>query len=146
MKKLLTTTIAVSLAWIASGLQAAENYSDEQISAMAESAGLTTQLARELLAAGYHYNTVDHSFEAGHFNGRTDAERAATFARGQAAQGNTRTWQYVADSGMVWITDADGGMRLHHYNLMRFMKRSLHEKRTQFRLDDGTWIWIRRDY
>jgi hypothetical protein len=130
---------------LAANLQAGI-YSDAQIAEMARNAEIPEALAKKLLDAGYHYNSVDHSFEAGSFKGKTDEERAATFARGQAARGYSRTWQYVQDSGMVWIADADGGARPHHYNLMRFMKRSLHKKRTQFRLDNGSWVWIRRDY
>ena len=130
---------------LAANLQAGI-YSDAQIAEMARNAEIPEALARKLLAAGFHYNSVDHSFEAGSSKYKTDEERAAAFARGRAAQGNSETWQYVQDSGIVWIEDADGGARPHHYNLMRFMKRSLHEKRTQFRLDNGSWIWIRRDY
>jgi hypothetical protein len=140
--KIRTTIIAV--------LMAATTAFAEDVATMAANAGVSVELAKKLLAAGFHYNKVDHSFEGGALKG-TDKQRAETFANGPAnkaaSKAYSETWQYMRASGYIWLTDPDGGARPHHYYMMRATRRlDANLKRVQYRLDDGTWIWVRRDY
>jgi hypothetical protein len=144
-KTLLTLTANASLI-LAGTAMADPHYTDAQIVVIAKKCGVSFKFAKEALDAGFHYNPVDNSLEGGYRSpGETDQQSAEAFNRAKARNFQPQ-WLYVEDTGPIWIRDADGGAKLYHYNLMRVMKGGQHMFRTQVRLDNGTWVWVRKDY
>jgi hypothetical protein len=139
---LLTVVLAFSVAFV---VNADPHYTDAQIAIIAKKCSVSFKFAKEALDAGFHYNPVDNSLEGYRPPGETDQQSAEAFARAKARNFQPQ-WLYVEDDGPIWIKDADGGAKLYHYNLMQVMKGGQHMFRTQVRLDNGTWVWIRRDF